>query len=872
MKQIICSSAGAKVIRTPRPNLPAGWVLVRTKFSMISIGTEIAALRPPQPVEQTTLGHLSEKSCLLARYLGKAARNPRKAVSKVMDITLKRVRPMFSCLQSQGKVESVDNNSIQWEIADTAKGQGGEKLALTLSSGPGSGYQAWVGPIAVPEGKFPIIKFKGHLKHSSLAVGILNTSSDTWVLNNIYSPGEINDELATCDLAADFKIIISGIENDQSFELEFSEFEIGFADNEHAALWRNEMDDQGWGVGYSASGEIMACGEGVSDLSVGQAVACCGAGWASHAEYMALPRNMVCPVPEGCTLAQAASTTIGSIALQGVRRASPALGEKVVVLGLGTIGQITVQLLRASGCEVFGFDLSPRRIEKAIELGMDCGSSDVQEFAELVKRATGTFGADKVLITAATKSNGPINQAMDLVREKGVVVLVGDVGLAAERPTFYRKEVNLLMSTSYGAGRYDAEYEIHGKDYPYGYVRWTINRNMQAYMEQIARGAVNIDSLLERTVELGEAPAVYEELAHSKEELPLGVLLVYPGEADDSACIALRGARLAPAFGGPARAALVGVGAYGVSMLVPKMQALPEYFSLSGVVSSDAVRGGNYARQMRIPHFSASAEAMAKNPEIDLLVVASRHNQHALAVKAALAAGKSVFVEKPLATNWEDLAAIEAQYKEMTSPPLLMVGFNRRFSPAIECLLQELGGRTAPLMILYRINAGFIPKEHWLQGIEGAGRNIGEACHMYDVFRCLAGAKVEEISAQAIMPESPLRLRSDNFSASLRYGDGTQATLVYTASGPKTGMPKERIEVFCSGEAYVIDDFKSLTRVSDGKVLWQGDVDKGHTRDFELLGKALVGEGHLPVSIDEILETTAVSLYVDDCIHGRLVE
>lgn len=871
MKQIICSSAGAKVIRTPRPGLPAGWVLVRTRYSMISIGTEIAALRPPQPVEQTTVEQLSEKSRLLAHYLGKAARNPRKAAHKAIELALKKARPLFARLQAQSKVEVV-SGPLQWEIADTAKGQSGGKLALTLSSGPGSGYQAWVGPVAVPEGKFPIIKFKGELKHSSLAVGILDTASDTWVLSNVYSPGEINDEFAACDLSAAFKIIISGVDAGKAFELALSELEIGFADKEAAALWRNEMDDQGWGVGYSASGEIMACGAGVTDLSVGQAVACCGAGWASHAEYIALPRNMVCPVPQGCTLAQAASTTIGSIALQGVRRASPALGEKAIVLGLGVIGQITVQLLRASGCTVLGFDLSPRRVGKALELGMDYGSSDAQEFAEFVKKATGTFGADKVLITAATKSNAPINQAMELVREKGTVIIVGDVGLAAERPKFYRKEVNLLMSTSYGAGRYDAEYEVQGKDYPYGYVRWTINRNMQAYMEQIVRGAVNIDSLFEKTVDLSNAPAVYEELAHSKEELPLGVLLVYPAEADESASIALRGAKLVSASAGQARAALVGVGAYGVSMLVPKMQALPEYFTLAGVVSSDVVRGGNYARQMRISHFSASAEAMAENPEIDLLVVASRHNQHALAVKAALKAGKSVFVEKPLVTTWEDLAALEAQYKELPSPPLLMVGFNRRFSPAIECLRQELAGRTDPLMILYRINAGFIPKEHWLQGIEGAGRNIGEACHMYDVFRCLAGAMVEEISAQAIMPESAARLRSDNFSATLRYGDGTQATLIYTASGPKTGMPKERMEVFCAGEAYVLDDFKSLTRASDGKVLWQGEVDKGHSREFELLGKALLEGGAAPIPIDEIFETTAVSLYVDDCIHGRIVE
>lgn len=763
MRRIICNSNGARVIRAPLPDLPAGWVLVRTRYSMISIGTEIAPLRPTPPVEQNNIASnsdlppepspsfLSERTCararLLVHYLGKAARNPKKAVRKSLEIISNRLKPAIQ--EAIPFVESLDSN---------------------------------------------------------------------------------------------------------------------------IARVRSEMDDQGWGVGYSASGEIAVCGEGVRDLAIGQAVACCGAGWANHAEYIALPRNMVCPVPKGCSLEHAASATIGCIALQGVRRADPKLGEKVLVLGLGTIGQITAQLLKASGCTVIGFDLSSARVEKSLKAGMHYGCSDAGELAAIVQSATDGFGVDKVLITAATKSNSPINQAMDFVREKGTVIIVGDVGLAAERPKFYRKEVNLLMSTSYGAGRYDASYEIKGHDYPYGYIRWTINRNMQAYMEQIARGGVNLGNIIERVVSVDDAPAVYHELAHSKEELPLGVLIEYPEQADDSSLLAFKGANPLPSAGGPARAALVGVGAYGTCMLVPKMQALPKYFTLVGAVSSDAVRGGNYARQMGLPLFSCDVDAAAASEGIDLLIIASRHNRHAEAVKSALAAGKHVFVEKPLAITWEELGAIEEQYKALAEPPVLMVGFNRRFSPAVQRLQEELANRAAPLMILYRINAGFILKDHWVQTEEGGGRNIGEACHMYDVFRSLTGAPVVEISAQAIVPEKNIRLLSDNFSATLRYADGSQATLMYTASGPKTGLPKERIEVFCNGEAYIIDDFKSLTRASDNAMLWQGDVDKGHALEFELLGKALAGESPSPISVSEIFETSAVALYVEDLIHGHAVD
>lgn len=876
MKQVIANSSGALVIRSPKPSIPAGWVLVRTRYSMISIGTEIAPLRAL--ASQTSGEQAYEATKLALRYLGKAARNPKKAIHKSLEILQNKTAPFISRLRPKPEIRPMDIGELAWQFTAGVEHESREGLRLRLVSDTSEfGYQARLGTINIPEGSFPLLRIGGTVEGGSISVGVLDASGSSWLVNHTYSAGPFADEIGVVDAEGCFQVIISNACSKNNVRLELDDLRISFMDKSESPYWRSEMSDQGWGLGYSASGEIVACGEGVTDLSLGQEVACCGAGWANHAEYIAVPRNMVCPVPKGCSLAHAASTTIGSIAMQGVRRTAPALGERVAVIGLGLIGLITVQLLKASGCTVLGFDLSAARVEKGKMLGMDHGSNDTVAFAAMVKKYSDNHGADKVVIAAATKSNAPINQAMEIVRSKGTVILLGDVGLAPDRPQFYRKEVNLLMSTSYGAGRYDPEYEQNGHDYPYEYVRWTINRNMQTYMEQIAAGTVDIGSMIEHIIAVDDARAAYAKLAAAQGGLPLGVLLEYPNEADPSCAIKLRGAPTAlqsvgAGKGVPARVALVGVGAYGTSMIVPKMQALPKYFTLSGIVSADAVRGGNYARQMRVQNFSSSIEEMAANPDIDLLVLTTRHKQHAKEAEACLRHGKAVFVEKPLVTTWADLKRLKTAYTKLEQPPLIMVGFNRRFSPAVERLRAELQNRTAPLMILYRLNGGFIPADHWLQKEDGAGRNIGEACHMYDVFRALAGAPVEEIHAVALQPESAVRLRNDNFTASLRYGDGTQATLMYTASGPKSGLAKERVEIFCDGEAYIIDDYKKLTRTSDGAVLWEGETDKGHAREFELLGTALAGECPAPIPFEEIMETSAVALYVEDLIHGRMVE
>ena len=416
------------------------------------------------------------------------------------------------------------------------------------------------------------------------------------------------------------------------------------------------------------------------------------------------------------------------------------------VIGLGLIGLITVQLLRANGCRVIGHDLDAERCKRAMALGALAADTDVERVQHFVRDLTNDHGVDATLITAATKSNGPINTAMELTRRRGKVVIVGDVGMKVDRATFYRKEIDLLMSTSYGPGRYDREYEDFGRDYPYAYVRWTTNRNMRSYMELIADKRIDVSSLIDSVVPIDEAPQAYAALASANASPPIGVLIAYQSEPRvlldraNSPVIHLRGHK--QPLKNRINYALVGAGGFGTQMLVPMMDKCKDRFFLRAVVSRDATRGGNFARSRQVEIFSSDYDAILDDDGIDLVVLATRHNEHARQVIRALEAGKHVFVEKPLAISWDELDAVRGKIAALEEAPRVMVGFNRRFSPAMQMLKQELGASRTPLIVNYRLNAGYIPLAHWVHGPEGGGRNIGEACHMYDCFAFLADAPV----------------------------------------------------------------------------------------------------------------------------------
>lgn len=871
MRQILLNSQGALVARMPRPVIEPGTILVRTRYSLISTGTEIASLRPQLAIVG---GEANSRAKLALTYLGKAARDPRKATRRLAAIA-RKVMTNVMPERPHATKSVMASADLHWTRCSATEFESNQGILTLATDNSEFGYQAMSQKIAVEPGMLPIIELEGEVLAGLISIGLLDENRVQWLGSRNYDVGSFQDRLIFNP--GESKTVTLLIANGGSKEascLKLTSVRVLMAPPEENGLPQSELGDQGWNVGYSAAGEIIAVGEGVEGFSVGDLVACAGAGKANHADYVCVPRNLVCRVPAGCDLRLAATTTVGTIALQGVRRAAPQIGEIACVLGLGLIGQMTVQILRANGVRVLGLDLDQQRVDRAIELGMDAGTSSPEKFKLLVRDFTNGRGGDQVLITAATKSDSAINLAMEVARAKGVVVIVGDIGLNVRREIFYRKEIDLRMSTSYGPGRYDREYEEEGHDYPYGYVRWTLNRNMHAYMELIASGRINLLPLIEREIDVDTAPAAYRDLAAAEGTAPLAVLLRYPDddrqlpEAPNAARISVRGHRKVQ--NGVACYALIGAGAFGTSMLVPQMAKRKDRFFLRGVVSRNTTTGGNFARTNQVEVLATDLDEVLKDPDFDLIVIATRHHEHADQAVRVLEAGKHVFVEKPLAITWEQLDRVVSCYETLPDKPLLMVGFNRRFSPALQKLKQVIAERRSPLIVNYRLNGGYIPTDHWIQGAHGAGRNIGEACHMYDVFRFLAGKPVAGISARSIDPDNLPYLRTDNFCATLSYEDGSLGNLVYTALGPKQGLPKERIEIFCDGEAYIVDDYKSLVRTSDGEVLWQSEiVDKGHFEQLSRFGDAIANGQDAPILFEEIIETSAVALQIDDILCGR---
>lgn len=879
MRQVLLNTTGALVARVPRPAVEAGSVLLRVHYSLISVGTEIAPLRATLTAPDVSQVEKGVAYANLARhYFKQSLKDPRKAASRLKQIARRRIAQLApekkpEIIPAVALGQAVWSRASDTATVTTADG----RVELVTDSTP-AGYQLMSQAFAVPADQVALVRVRGSVKDGQIAIGLLNDSRDRWLLTRTYDAGSFDDQLV-CEAGTSpqITVVVTTANTGRPVEVSIEQAEIALAPPTVGGLPHSELNDTGWNVGYSVAGEVVAVGEGVNDLVPGDLVACAGAGQANHADFVSVKRNLVARLPKGCPVDMAASTTIGAIALQGVRRAAPELGDRVAVMGLGLIGQITMQMLKANGCKVIGLDLDPGRVARARDLGMDAGANDPEEFKGLVRDLTGGHGADKTILTAATKSDTVINLGMDVTRRRGAVIIVGDVSLNVKREVFYRKEIDLLMSTSYGPGRYDFSYEVEGRDYPYGYVRWTQNRNMQAYLEMIASGQLRIQPLIDRVITVDEAPAAYKELAKGGHALPMGVLIRYPDdtrelpEPPDATRISIRGHRPPP--DGVINYALVGAGGFGTGMLVPQMKRRKDRFFLRGVVSRGSAASGNFAREHQVEVLTTDYAQVLGDPNFHLVVIATRHDLHADQVIRGLQAGKHVFVEKPLAISWHELDRVMQAHAALERPPLLMVGFNRRFAPGILAIKSAIQNRRAPLVVNYRLNAGYLPPDHWVHGPQGGGRNVGEACHMYDVFRSLTGAPVSSVSATPIDPGTLPYFRNDNFAATMRYADGSVCTLTYTSLGPKAGMGKEYIEVFSDGEAYILDDFKKVTKASDGSALWQNaDVDKGHREELSQFGDAIASGGASPISFDELVETTALSLRIEDQLHGRADE
>jgi predicted dehydrogenase/threonine dehydrogenase-like Zn-dependent dehydrogenase len=613
-------------------------------------------------------------------------------------------------------------------------------------------------------------------------------------------------------------------------------------------------------TGYSAAGAVVAVGEEVAGFAPGDRVACAGAGIANHADFISVPVNLAVRVPDGLPLADASTVTLGAIALQGVRRAEPTLGETIAVIGLGVIGQLTVQLLLANGCRVIGSDPDERRIEIALEAGMTHAVRAGESFPERAAACTGGIGVDAVIVTAATASDAVVSEAFQACRKKGRVVIVGDVGLGLKRHDMYEKELDLRMSTSYGPGRYDEEYEALGQDYPLGYVRWTENRNMEAYLDLLASGRVSLATLSRASYPVDEASTAYEALKGEGEK-PLLVLLEYAGaEAEPARTVRLRAGGAAA---GRIRVALVGAGSFAQGTHLPNLLKLRDRFELRAVVSRTGTSAKAVAAQAEAAYAATDLDAVLGDDEIDLVLISTRHDLHAAQTLAALEAGKHVFVEKPLALTEAELAAVEAFYAGREDAPLLLTGFNRRFSPAIGRVRELLARRTSPLVASYRMNAGYIPLDSWVHGPEGGGRNIGEACHVYDVFDALTGADVADVQATAIRPGSARFARNDNFVATVAYEDGSVCTLTYTALGNRA-HPKEQLDVFADGSVVRLDDYRSVSVAGPGAGWSSRTVDKGHVQELESLARAIREGGAWPISLEEQLRAMRIAFAVEE--------
>jgi predicted dehydrogenase/threonine dehydrogenase-like Zn-dependent dehydrogenase len=620
-------------------------------------------------------------------------------------------------------------------------------------------------------------------------------------------------------------------------------------------------------TGYSAAGEVIEVGSGILDIHVGDRVACAGAQCAFHAELIRIPRNLAVPIPKNLSLPFASTVTLGAIALQGVRRAQPTLGETFVVLGLGILGQLTVQFLRANGCRVIGLDKDTSRVQLALSLGMDA-SVDVDDESptDQIIRLTGGIGADGVIITAASPSNEIISSAFRMCRKKGRAVLVGDVGLALNRADFYQKEIDFLISTSYGPGRYDRRYEEEGADYPISYVRWTENRNMEEYLRLLAEGKVNLEPLISAQFPIEQATTAYESFGVLPR--PLMVLLQYTapvGQPPGSHRIS--NPMAAPAKGeGPIRLGLVGAGGFAKSMHLPNIASMPKNFSLRAVASRSGHNATATARRFGATFSTTRYQELLADPEIDAILIATRHNLHCEMALQALEAGKHVLLEKPLALSEPELVRIRTFYEggtESSAPPLLLTGFNRRYSPLIVEISEALRKRSGPILIQYTMNAGYIPLEHWVHTSEGGGRNLGEACHIYDLFTFLTGARSLQIKAACLNPPSGHYSHRDNFQATISFDDGSLASLSYTSMG-HPGVPKERMEVFSDGKVYEMIDYQSLVFHGSkrGKIEFSGPR-KGQKEELEAFGDAIRKGGQWPAPLWQQIQATEIALAVD---------
>lgn len=610
--------------------------------------------------------------------------------------------------------------------------------------------------------------------------------------------------------------------------------------------------DEPMTMGYSSAGIVLACGAGVQDLKPGDRVASNG----PHAEVVCVPRNLCAKIPDNVPFSEASFAILGSIALQAIRLSRSELGETAFVIGLGLIGQIAVLLLRAAGVRVIGTDLDAAKCEQAIRLGAEVARPGLS--GSDVEQLTAGLGSDVVLITASTTSNQPIELAAAAVRQKGRIVLLGVAGLELDRRPFYFKEAEFVVSCSYGPGRYDPDYEERGHDYPAAYVRWTEQRNIQAILDLMGSGSLNVGQLITHHFPSGDAMAAYD-LIQSGNEPYLGIVLEYPELAEEPAATTIK-LQSSPSPEGPLRFGVLGAGGFARMVLLPAIAKCSDFQPVT-ICSGKGVSGTHAGKISNFAKSTTDENEVFNDSTIETIFSITRHDQHARHVIEAIAQGKNVFVEKPLCLSIEELQQIEAALIAAgDAAPMVMVGFNRRFAPSVEKLKEGFNGVHAPLTVSIRFNAGAIPADHWTQNdVEGGGRIIGEACHAIDLATHITGSPPVRVFAESVGTNDAQQITDDQCFITLRHANGSISSIAYLAGG-SSSFPKERIEVIGGGRVGVIDDYRSVALNSGGSTkTTKTPFDKGHQGEIQAFASAL-RSGKPAISWEELRSVTLASI------------
>ena len=624
-------------------------------------------------------------------------------------------------------------------------------------------------------------------------------------------------------------------------------------------------------TGYSLAGVVLAVGKGVGGIQPGDRVAAAGAGVANHAEYVDVPRNLVMLIPDSLDFPQASTVTLGGIAMQGVRRAQVQLGEYVVVFGTGVLGQLALQMLVASGARVIAVDLNDKRLELARQMGAElCLNPNRVDPIEAVHHHTNGYGADVVLFCAATENSQALSDAFAMTRKKGRLVMVGVWGRELKREDIYAKELDFLISTSYGPGRYDPNYEDRGLDYPYAYVRWTENRNMEEYLRLIEAGKMQVEPLIQETYPLEEVEKAFGSL--QSPDPPLMILLDYGDKLPEDLSALVQQSRRVdsplgyrPVTSQRIQVGIIGAGNFATSVHLPNLERLKKHYQIRAICNRTGHKAQAIVTRFGAEYAATDYREIVADPNIDLVMICTRHNLHGPMVLESLEAGKHTFVEKPLCTKQEELNDIKEFYSsrlqsQKQESPLLVVGFNRRFSKYAAEVKKQVADRINPLFLHYRMNAGYLSLDHWVHGEEGGGRIIGEACHIIDLFSFLTESSVRSFSTARLTPRTASVDGSDNMTITLEYMDGSLATLEYFAVG-SSQLSKELLEVHFDGKSIIVDDYRSIhgfgIQVDDIK---HSSPAKGHLEELELIGDCVLGKkDKWPIPWESIVETTELT-------------